>query len=98
MLVFALSTTNVAQLFDLSPRYTLYTRTRLGYMYYKRQMRKAREHYPAGHSTAQPMEFNGMQQSGFYILLSSYSVAYTVCSLVIVGKCCVPSTNTERPC
>uniref|UniRef100_UPI0037E70018 probable hydrolase PNKD isoform X2 n=1 Tax=Semicossyphus pulcher TaxID=241346 RepID=UPI0037E70018 len=38
--------------------YTLYTRTRLGYMYYKRQMRKAREHYPYGHSTSQPMDFN----------------------------------------
>ncbi|XP_040005041.1 probable hydrolase PNKD isoform X2 [Xiphias gladius] len=37
--------------------YTLYTRTRLGYMYYKRQMRKAREHYPGGHSTAHAMEF-----------------------------------------
>lgn len=45
--------------FDLCPRYTLYTRTRLGYMYYKRQVRKARENYPAGHSTALPMEFNG---------------------------------------
>lgn len=48
-------------------RYTLYTRTRLGYMYYKRQMRKAREHYPAGHSTAQPMEFNGMAYVLFYL-------------------------------
>lgn len=40
-------------------RYTLYTRTRLGYLYYKRQMRKARENYPAGHSTTHPMELNG---------------------------------------
>lgn len=38
-------------------------------MYYKRQMRKAREHYPAGHSTAQPMEFNGMQCYGLYCYL-----------------------------
>lgn len=48
--------------FVLYFRYTLYTKTRLGYMYFKREMRKAREHYPAGHSTAQPMELNGRQQ------------------------------------
>lgn len=48
--------------FVLHFRYTLYTKTRLGYMYFKREMRKAREHYPAGHSTAQPMELNGIQQ------------------------------------
>ncbi|KAA8588321.1 hypothetical protein FQN60_001515 [Etheostoma spectabile] len=43
--------------------YTLYTRTRLGYMFYKRQMRKARENFPAGHSTAQAMEFNGIKNN-----------------------------------
>lgn len=42
-------------------RYALYTKTRLGYMYYKRQMKKARELYPTGHSTAQPLKLNGLQ-------------------------------------
>lgn len=45
----------------LCSRYALYTKTRLGYMYYKRQMKKARELYPAGHSTAQPLKLNGLQ-------------------------------------
>ncbi|KAF3695040.1 putative hydrolase PNKD [Channa argus] len=53
--------------------YTLYTRTRLGYMYYKRQMRKAREQYPAGHSTAQPMEFNGIKIIPISVLSDNYS-------------------------
>lgn len=48
--------------FVLYFRYTLYTKTRLGYMYFKREMRKAREQFPAGHSTAQPMELNGMRE------------------------------------
>lgn len=53
--------------------YTLYTRTRLGYMYYKRQMRKAREHYPAGHSTCYPMEFNGIKIIPVPVLSDNYS-------------------------
>nr|XP_057938849.1 probable hydrolase PNKD isoform X2 [Doryrhamphus excisus] len=53
--------------------YTLYTRTRLGYMYYKRQMRKARERYPAGHSTVLPMEFSGMKIIPISVLSDNYS-------------------------
>lgn len=67
-------------------RYTLYTRTRLGYLYYKRQMRKAREHYPAGHSTAQPVEFNGMHNTGF-----ERFVIHCLCSL---GSCYMSETLT----
>lgn len=52
----------------LSPRYALYTKTALGYMYYKRQMRKAREQFPAGHSAARPTEMDGVQQPGVHCL------------------------------
>lgn len=52
----------------LCSRYALYTKTRLGYMYYKRQLKKARELYPAGHSTAQPLNFNGLQLSFIYLV------------------------------
>ncbi|XP_061580297.1 probable hydrolase PNKD [Cololabis saira] len=53
--------------------YTLYTRTRLGYMFYKRQMRRAREHYPAGHSTSIPMAFNGIKIIPVSVLSDNYS-------------------------
>ncbi|XP_047227580.1 probable hydrolase PNKD [Girardinichthys multiradiatus] len=53
--------------------YTLYTRTRLGYIYYKRQMRKARANYPAGHSTTHPMEFNGVKIIPISVLSDNYS-------------------------
>uniref|UniRef100_A0A3Q4ARZ3 Metallo-beta-lactamase domain-containing protein n=1 Tax=Mola mola TaxID=94237 RepID=A0A3Q4ARZ3_MOLML len=53
--------------------YTLYTRTWLGYMYYKRQLRKARERYPVGHSTAKPMEFNGIKIIPISVLSDNYS-------------------------
>ncbi|XP_008327114.1 putative hydrolase PNKD [Cynoglossus semilaevis] len=53
--------------------YTLYTRTRLGYMYYKRQMRKAREQFPAGHSTVQPMEFSDLKIIPIPVLSDNYS-------------------------
>uniref|UniRef100_A0A8C6Q1R2 PNKD metallo-beta-lactamase domain containing n=1 Tax=Nothobranchius furzeri TaxID=105023 RepID=A0A8C6Q1R2_NOTFU len=54
-------------------RYTLYTRTKLGYLYYKMQMRKAREHYPAGHSTCYPMEFSGIKIIPISVLSDNYS-------------------------
>uniref|UniRef100_A0A7M4G3E5 PNKD metallo-beta-lactamase domain containing n=1 Tax=Crocodylus porosus TaxID=8502 RepID=A0A7M4G3E5_CROPO len=41
------------------PRYSLYAHTRLGYLFYKRQVRKARERYPHGHSVPQPVAFPG---------------------------------------
>lgn len=41
------------------PRYNLYARTRLGYLFYQRQVKKARERYPHGHSVPQPYCFPG---------------------------------------
>ena len=41
------------------PRYSLYARTRLGYLFYQRQVKKARERYPHGHSAPQPRHFPG---------------------------------------
>lgn len=41
------------------PRYSLYARTRLGYLFYQRQVKKARERYPHGHSVSQPYCFPG---------------------------------------
>lgn len=41
------------------PRYSLYAHTRLGYLFYQRQVKKARERYPHGHSAAQPCLFPG---------------------------------------
>ncbi|KAG7464144.1 hypothetical protein MATL_G00184140 [Megalops atlanticus] len=53
--------------------YTLYTRTKLGYMFYKRQMRKARQRFPTGHSSAQPMEMNGIKIIPVPVLSDNYS-------------------------
>ncbi|KAM9803219.1 putative hydrolase PNKD [Syngnathus typhle] len=53
--------------------YTLYTKTLLGYMFYKRQMRKARERYPTGHSTVLPMQFTGMKIIPISVLSDNYS-------------------------
>ncbi|XP_077584125.1 putative hydrolase PNKD [Stigmatopora nigra] len=53
--------------------YTLYTKTRLGYMFYKRQMKKARERYPTGHSTGLPMELSGMKIIPIPVLSDNYS-------------------------
>lgn len=45
---------------DVPPRrYSLYTRTWLGYLFYRQQLRRARNRYPKGHSRAQPRLFNG---------------------------------------
>lgn len=40
-------------------RYSLYAHTRLGYLFYQRQVKKARERYPRGHSASQPHHFPG---------------------------------------
>lgn len=40
-------------------RYSLYARTRLGFLFYKRQVKKARERFPHGHSVSQPLGFHG---------------------------------------
>ncbi|XP_048455233.1 probable hydrolase PNKD [Rhincodon typus] len=39
--------------------YTLYTRTRLGYIFHKKQLKKTRDHYPSGHSVVCPKILNG---------------------------------------
>ncbi|XP_069554752.1 probable hydrolase PNKD [Brachyistius frenatus] len=74
--------------------YTLYTRTRLGYMYYKRQMRRARENYPAGHSTSHPMEFNGIKIIPISVLSDNYSylVIDTASSVAVVVDPADPQT------
>lgn len=66
--------------------YTLYTRTKLGYLYYKRQMRKAREQFPTGHSRAQPMEFNGIKIIPIPVLSDNYSylIIDTTSSVAVV--------------
>ncbi|XP_072301271.1 probable hydrolase PNKD [Eucyclogobius newberryi] len=66
--------------------YTLYTKTRLGYMFYKRQMRRARENYPSGHSSTQPMEFNGIKIIPIPVLSDNYSylIIDTASSLAVV--------------
>ncbi|XP_028833718.1 putative hydrolase PNKD [Denticeps clupeoides] len=53
--------------------YWLYTRTRLGYMFYKRQLRKARERYPAGHSKTQTTIINGIKITPIPALSDNYS-------------------------
>uniref|UniRef100_A0A3B3SJT4 PNKD metallo-beta-lactamase domain containing n=1 Tax=Paramormyrops kingsleyae TaxID=1676925 RepID=A0A3B3SJT4_9TELE len=53
--------------------YTLYTRTKLGYMFYKRQVRKAHERFPAGHSSAHPVEINGIKIMPIPVLTDNYS-------------------------
>ncbi|MCI4375775.1 hypothetical protein PGIGA_G00113060 [Pangasianodon gigas] len=53
--------------------YSLYTRTKLGYMFYKRQMRKAREKYPTGHSKTEPTTINGIKIIPLPILSDNYS-------------------------
>ncbi|XP_042562178.1 probable hydrolase PNKD [Clupea harengus] len=53
--------------------YSLYTKTKLGYMFYKRQMRKAREQYPTGHSRTQPTIMNGVKIIPIPVLSDNYS-------------------------
>ncbi|KPP67335.1 hypothetical protein Z043_114087 [Scleropages formosus] len=53
--------------------YTLYTRTKLGYLFYKRQVRKAREWFPSGHSSAHPVEVNGIKIIPVPVLTDNYS-------------------------
>uniref|UniRef100_A0A672M7R0 Probable hydrolase PNKD n=1 Tax=Sinocyclocheilus grahami TaxID=75366 RepID=A0A672M7R0_SINGR len=60
-------------LFKTTCRYSLYTRTKLGYIFHKRQMRKARERYPAGHSRTQPTIINGIKIIPVPILSDNYS-------------------------
>ncbi|XP_035031270.1 probable hydrolase PNKD [Hippoglossus stenolepis] len=66
--------------------YALYTSTRLGYMYYKRQMRKARAQYPTGHSTARPTQLNDIKIIPIPVLSDNYSylVIDTASSVAVV--------------
>ncbi|XP_069717401.1 probable hydrolase PNKD isoform X2 [Phaenicophaeus curvirostris] len=53
--------------------YTLYARTRLGYLFYQRQLKKAQERYPHGHSIPQPCCFPGVKILPIPVLSSNYS-------------------------
>ncbi|KFV19032.1 putative hydrolase PNKD, partial [Tauraco erythrolophus] len=53
--------------------YSLYARTRLGYLFYQRQVKKARERYPHGHSVPQPCLFPGVKILPIPVLSNNYS-------------------------
>ncbi|XP_064021456.1 probable hydrolase PNKD [Pogoniulus pusillus] len=53
--------------------YSLYAHTRLGYLFYRRQVKKARERYPQGHSASQPHHFPGVKIVPIPVLSSNYS-------------------------
>ncbi|KAF4014126.1 hypothetical protein G4228_005694 [Cervus hanglu yarkandensis] len=53
--------------------YSLYTRTWLGYLFYRQQLRRARNRYPKGHSRAQPRLFNGVKVLPIPVLADNYS-------------------------
>ncbi|KAG5214055.1 hypothetical protein JEQ12_009841 [Ovis aries] len=53
--------------------YSLYTRTRLGYLFYRQQLRRARNRYPKGHSRTQPRLFNGVKVLPIPVLSDNYS-------------------------
>ncbi|XP_067155311.1 uncharacterized protein [Apteryx mantelli] len=54
-------------------RYSLYARTRLGYLFYKRQVKKARERYPRGHSVSRPLGFGVVKILPIPVLSNNYS-------------------------
>ncbi|XP_075789125.1 putative thioesterase PNKD isoform X2 [Pelodiscus sinensis] len=53
--------------------YSLYTRTKLGYLFYKRQMKRARDRFPHGHSIPQPVVFSGVKILPIPVLSNNYS-------------------------
>ncbi|XP_028923974.1 probable hydrolase PNKD [Ornithorhynchus anatinus] len=53
--------------------YHLYTRTWLGYVFYRQQLHRARRRFPNGHSTAQPHLFKGVKVLPVPILSDNYS-------------------------
>ncbi|XP_068102172.1 probable hydrolase PNKD [Hyperolius riggenbachi] len=65
--------------------YSLYTRTRLGYLFYKRQLKKARDRFPHGHSATQAIVFSGVKVVPIPVLSDNYSylVIDTTCSLAV---------------
>ncbi|XP_038646081.1 probable hydrolase PNKD isoform X1 [Scyliorhinus canicula] len=52
--------------------YTLYTRTRLGYIFHKKQLKKTRDYYPSGHSIVCPKIINGVKILPVPILSDNY--------------------------
>ncbi|KAM4697499.1 putative thioesterase PNKD [Rhinophrynus dorsalis] len=65
--------------------YSLYTKTKLGYLFYKRQLKKARERYPHGHSSTQAIVFRGVKVVPIPVLSDNYSylVIDTASSLAV---------------
>ncbi|XP_078725469.1 putative thioesterase PNKD isoform X2 [Lampetra fluviatilis] len=57
--------------------YTLYTKTKLGYVYHKRQLKQAREHFPGGHSTVKPVIYHGLMISPVPIMTDNYGYMVT---------------------
>ncbi|XP_025897507.1 probable hydrolase PNKD, partial [Nothoprocta perdicaria] len=53
--------------------YSLYSRTRLGYLFYRRQVKKARERYPHGHSVPEPVGFGAVKILPIPVLSNNYS-------------------------
>uniref|UniRef100_A0A8B9SQY5 Metallo-beta-lactamase domain-containing protein n=1 Tax=Anas platyrhynchos TaxID=8839 RepID=A0A8B9SQY5_ANAPL len=53
--------------------YRLYARTRLGFLFHQRQVKKARERFPHGHSVTQPLVFRGMKIVPIPVLDNNYS-------------------------
>uniref|UniRef100_A0A8C0TNS4 Probable thioesterase PNKD n=2 Tax=Canis lupus familiaris TaxID=9615 RepID=A0A8C0TNS4_CANLF len=53
--------------------YSLYTRTWLGYLFYRQQLRRARNRYPKGHSRTQARLFNGVKVLPIPVLSDNYS-------------------------
>ncbi|XP_069792085.1 probable hydrolase PNKD isoform X2 [Narcine bancroftii] len=53
--------------------YSLYTKTRLGYIFHKKQLKRTREHYPSGHSVVCPRIINGVKILPVPILSDNYS-------------------------
>ncbi|NXC50131.1 PNKD hydrolase, partial [Penelope pileata] len=53
--------------------YSLYARTRLGFLFYQRQVKKARERFPHGHSVSQPLGFPGVKIVPIPVLSNNYS-------------------------
>ncbi|XP_060629549.2 probable hydrolase PNKD [Anolis sagrei] len=72
--------------------YNLYAHTRLGYLFYKRQVKKARERYPHGHSLPQPAVFNGMKILPIPVLSNNYS--YLV---IDTGSNCAVAVDPSDP-
>ncbi|XP_078060832.1 putative hydrolase PNKD isoform X4 [Mustelus asterias] len=52
--------------------YTLYTRTRLGYIFHKKQLKKTRDYYPSGHSIVCSKVINGVKILPVPILTDNY--------------------------